>query len=384
MNVHRRDFLLRPAAAASLAAFGIGSAHAETGVTDERVLLGQSIALSGPFGELGNEYRNGAQLCFADLNARGGIHGRAIELSSLDDGYKTDAALANTKRLVEQERVFAMFGQFGTGITLASLPMTTAHGIPVFAPYTGADALRDNNNRYLFHVRASYGQEMQQIVDHLFTTGVRGIGVAYQGDNFGRAGLEGVVQALKRHGTQPLVLGEMSIAPAVEVDKAVAAISAKRPAAVVLSTSGKGAVAFIRRYRATGVPTQFYGMSVVSSRELAADLGPLSRGTVISQVVPSPWRTLIPVARDYQRLVQKHGDLALGYGSLEGFIAARVFAEGLRRAGRQLTRDKLVAALESLVDWDAGGFRVSYGQGRRAGSSFVELSMLSTGGEFVR
>jgi len=384
MRMDRRQFLRRPAAAASLAAFGILPARAQAGVSDGTVVLGQSIALSGPFRELGNEYRLGAQMCFQEVNANGGVAGRQIKLLSLDDGYKTDQALANTRRLVETEGAFAIFGQFGTGITLASLALTTKQGIPLFAPYTGADALRDDNNPCLFHVRASYGQEMRQIVDHLFTTGVKDIAIAYQADTFGRSGLEGALNALKRHGAQPVVLGEMTIAPAVEVEKAVQAIGAKRPSAVILSTSGKGAVAFIRRYRQAGAPTQFYGMSVVSSRELAADLGPAARGIVISQVVPAPWRTLAPIARDYQRLREQTGDMATGYGSMEGFIAARIFVEALRRAGRRLTREKLVAALEGLSDFDAGGFRVSYGPRKRSGSSLVEMSMLTSNGEFVR
>jgi len=383
MSINRRQFLLRPGAAASLAALGIMPARAQYTVGDT-VLLGQSIALSGPFRELGNEYRRGALLCFDDVNASGGVAGRMIRLLSLDDGYKTDVALANTKRLVESEQVFAIFGQFGTGITLGSLPLTTQQGIPLFAPYTGADALRDNSNRHLFHVRASYGQEMQQIVDHLVTTGVKDIAIAYQADTFGRAGLEGALNALKRHNLQPAVLGEMTISPAVEVDKAVQAISRQRAAAVIMSTSGKGAVAFIRRYRERGVHAQFYGMSVVSSRELAADLGPAARGIVISQVVPAPWRTQALIARDYQRLRVQQADLATGYGSLEGFIAARVFVEGLRRVGRNLTRDKLVTALENFGDLDLGGFRVGYGPQKRSGSNFVEMSMLTTNGEFVR
>jgi branched-chain amino acid transport system substrate-binding protein len=383
-KLQRRQFLLHSAAAASLASFGVAPARAQQGASADTVVLGQSVALSGPFRELGNEYRRGAQMCFDDLNARGGVAGRQIKLLSLDDGYKTDVAVANTRRLIETEGAFAIFGQFGTGITLASLPLTTKLGIPLFAPYTGADALRDNDNRHLFHVRASYGQEMQQIVDHLFTTGIKEIGIAYQADNFGRSGLDGAVNALKRHGAQPLVLGEMTISPAVEVEKAALALARKRPKAIIMSTSGKGAVALIKRYRQTGEHAQFYGMSVVSSRELAADLGPASRGIVISQVVPAPWRTQAHIARDYQDLRAKNDNMPSSYGSLEGFIAARAFSEGLRRVGRNLTRERLVAALESLSDHDLGGFRIGYGPNKRSGSNFVEMSMLTLNGEFVR
>jgi len=166
-------------------------AQAETGIGDQTIALGQSIALSGALGDLGKEYQAGAQFYIDQVNALGGVAGRKIKLVSLDDGYDTNKALENTKRLVEQDKVFAIFGQFGTGITQASLPLTTAAGIPLFAPYTGADALRDNGNRYLFHIRASYGQEMEKMVEQLVGIGIRDIAVVYQNDSFGKAGLLG-------------------------------------------------------------------------------------------------------------------------------------------------------------------------------------------------
>ncbi|WP_332778003.1 ABC transporter substrate-binding protein [Polaromonas sp.] len=379
----RRTLLVGHLGVAGLATFHI-PAQAEPGVGERTLLLGQSTVLSGAFRELGHEYRGGALLWFKHLNGQGGVHGRQIELRSIDDGYDPERAVANTRKLLEEDGVFAFFGQFGTGITRATLPLTTAVGVPLFAPYTGADALRDNANRYLFHLRATYGQETWQIVDHLMTTGVRRIAVVHQADGFGQSGLEGARKALRHHGLEPAVTGEMRITPTVEVERAVTAISAARPQAVIMITSGKGAVAFIRRCRDSGVSTQFYGMSVVSSRELAADLGTASRGVVISQVVPSPWRTLAPVALEYQRIGARQDGFAPGYGSFEGFIAAKVFTEGLRRAGPALTREKLVSALETLKDFDIGGLRINYGAGRREGSSFVELSMLSLNGEFVR
>lgn len=380
MTLSRRQFVVGSVATGSIGAYG-GRSSAQEPRAD-RIVLGQSVALTGPLGVLGTEYRAGALRCFESVNAAGGVHGRRIELRSLDDGYQTELALANTKRLVEVDRVFAIFGQFGTGITAACLPLTTAVGVPLFAPFTGADALRDDGNRNLFHLRASYGQEMRQIVDHLVTTGVRRIGVAYQGDSFGRAGLDGVTRALSHHGLSPDSVGEMTIVPKVDVERAAATVASKSPAAVVLSTSGKGAVAFIRRFQEIGARTQFYGMSVVSSRELAAELGPAARGIVISQVVPSPWRTQVALAREFQLALRDK--LQPSYGAMEGFVAARVLVEGLKRAGRQLTREALIQGLESMADWDAGGFRVSYSPSKRTGSSFVELSMLNADGSFLR
>ena len=222
------------------------------------------------------------------------------------------------------------------------------------------------------------------MIDHLLTIGIRRIGIAYQDDGFGQAALNGAMTALQRHNTKPEVTASITVTPAVEVARAVASIGQKKPAAIIMCTSGKGAVAFIKQYRETGNPTQYYGMSEISSRELASDLGDAARGIVISQVVPSPWSTLAPISMEYQRLRDGRQGVAAGYGSLEGFIAAKVLAEGFRRTGRNLTRDRLVAELEGIVNLDLGGFRVNYGPANRAGSQFVDLSMISTRGEFVR
>ena len=381
--LNRRKLVARCAAA--LAAPGVlPRAAAEPGVSNAVVLLGQSVALSGPLGELGNEYRAGTQLWFDHVNSAGGIAGRQLKLLSLDDGYSTERAIANTRRLVEQDGVFAIFGQFGTGITRASFSSTIHQGVPMFAPFTGADSLRDYGNRCLFHVRASYGQELRHMIDHLLTIGIGNIGVVYQDDDFGQAALNGTLAALQRKRTQPVVTGAIAISPMVDVRRAVAAISEKRPPAIIMCTSGMGAVAFIKKYREKGAPTQFYCLSEVGSRELAIDLGPASRGIVIAQVVPSPWSALVPVSMEYQRLRQKQPPMPASYGSLEGFIAAKVFTEGLKRAGRNLSRESLVDQLETISDFDMGGFRVSYDAGNHTGSNFVDLSMLSTNGEFVR
>lgn len=380
----RRRTLLVCASTAAASVLPTGIARATAAVDGETVHLGQSVALSGPMGELGKEYRAGAQLYFEAVNAAGGVAGRKIKLTSLDDGYDIDRAVANTNQLVEAEKVFCVFGQFGTGITRATLLQTVHQGVPVFAPYTGADSLREYGNPYLFHVRASYGQELKLTIDHLITMGVPSIGIVYQDDGFGQAALHGAQSALQKHRVQPAATASMSVAPVVDVSRAVAALGKQQPAAILLCTSGKGAVAFIKRYRETRVPAQFYGMSEISSRELSADLGDVARGIVISQVVPSPWSGLVPVSLEYQRLREKQRNVASGYGSLEGFIAAKVLVEGLKRAGRSLTRERLLASLESIVDHDLGGFRVNYGPGGRSGSRFVELSMLSTNGEFVR
>lgn len=313
------------------------------------ILLGQSTSLSGTFARIGTEYRNGALLYFERLNATGGVRGRSIKLLSLDDGYSTERAIANTKRFVEVEGVHALFGYFGTAVTSACLPVSTDQRVPLFAPYTGADSLRRDTNRYLFHIRASYGQEASKIVEHLHTIGIDSVAVAYQADPFGRSGLEGVSSATQRLGRKPVVAAELAIVPQVDVAGAVGAIAKANPQVVVLITSGKAAVEFIRRYQQTGLATQFYGTSVVSSNELATELGTSSRGTVISQVLPSPWNGSIPISRAYLTAKEAANDRnPATYGEFEGYVAARTFAEGLRRVAGEFSREAIVNGLESL------------------------------------
>jgi branched-chain amino acid transport system substrate-binding protein len=357
---------------------------AETGVSDQSIVLGQSIALSGALSDLGKEYSSGASLYFEHVNAQGGVYNRKIRLVSLDDGYDTQKAVENTKRLVEKDKVFAIFAQFGTGITLASLPLTTEAGIPLFAPYTGADSLRDNKNRYLFHIRASYGDETEKMVEQLASTGVRDIAVVHQNDPFGKAGLLVAEQAMQKRGLKPVAVGAIDISPNVEVRKAVDTVSKVHPAAIIMIAAGKGAVGFIKEFQKTGQTPQYYGLSVVSSRQLVKELGGSAHGIAISQVMPSPWRTSSPAAREYQSLVAKQKGFDITYTSFEGYMAAKAFVEGLKRAGRDLTREKFVTGLETMRNHDLGGLVIDFGPGRHSGSNYVDLSIISKDGQFLR
>lgn len=359
-------------------------ARPETGVSEKAIVLGQSIALTGVMGELGKEYLAGAQIYFSNVNDLGGVAGRKVTLVSLDDKYDEPTAIENTGRLVGQESVFAIFGQFGTGITLGSLPLTTKVGIPLFAPYTGADALRDSENRYLFHIRASYGAEAEKLIQHLVTTGVTKIAVIHQNDPFGRAGLEVANAALSKHGLKPVAIGAIDVTPAVQVGKAVSLVSKAQPMAILMIAAGKGAVAFIKEYQRTGEFTQFLGLSVVSSHQLIQEVGASAHGVVISQVMPSPWRSIYPVVREYQRLFPREKGKNYSYASLEGFIAAKVIVEALKRTGKELTRERFITALESLRNYDVGGLTLEYGPKKRSGSTYVDLTIVGRNGSFVR
>jgi branched-chain amino acid transport system substrate-binding protein len=365
----------------ALALAAAGSAAAQ-GVTDSQVVLGQSVALTGPAQQLGLDMQLGATLYFNVVNARGGVNGRKIVLKTLDDGYESTRAAENTKKLINEERVFALFGYVGTPTSQASLPIFTEAKVPFVGPFTGAELLRTPVNPYIFNVRASYWDETEAIVQHLTAMSVDKIAVFYQNDSYGMAGLTGVERALKKRGMEVVAKGTVE-RNTVEVRKAVDEINKAKPQAVVMISAYKSCAAFIKDMKKSGASPTFWNVSFVGSKALAKELDKEGRGVQISQVVPFPWDSSVPVVREYQKLIAE-AKAEPGFGTLEGYIAAKVMVEGLRRAGRRLDREGFIRAMESIQDYDVGGFKVSYGPGRRNGSQFVDLTIISKDQKFVR
>jgi len=370
-------------AIASILALSVaaGTALAQ-GVTDAQVVLGQSVALTGPAQELGKDMQLGASLYFNQVNARGGIHGRRIVLKTLDDGYESVRAAENTKKLVNEDKVFALFGYVGTPTSAASLPIFTEAKVPFVGPFTGAELLRTPVNRYIFNVRASYYDETEAIVQHLTAMSVDKIAVFYQNDAYGQAGLAGVERALKKRNLQIAARGTVE-RNTVDVAKSVAEIRKADPQAVVMISAYKSCAAFIKEMKRVGSNPTFWNVSFVGSKALAKELDREGRGVQISQVVPFPWDSSVPVVKEYRALlVAAKGEP--GFGTLEGYIAAKVMVEGLRRAGRGLTRESFIKAMETLDPYDVGGFKVSYGHDNHNGSQFVDLTIISRNQKFVR
>ncbi len=368
-------------AALALAAAGAASAQ---GVTDSTILLGQSVALTGPAQQLGLDMQLGASLYFNQVNARGGVNGRKIVLKTLDDGYEATRAAENTKKLINEERVFALFGYVGTPTSQASMPIFTEAKVPFVGPFTGAELLRTPVNPYIFNVRASYWDETEAIVQHLTAMSVNKIAVFYQNDSYGMAGFTGVERALKKRGLEIVAKGTVE-RNTVEVKKAIEEINKVQPQAVVMISAYKSCAAFIKEMKKAGANPTFWNVSFVGSKALAKELDKEGRGVQISQVVPFPWDGSVPVVKEYQRLLAENakGEQP-GFGTLEGYIAAKVMVEGLRRAGKNLNRDGFIRAMESIQDYDLGGFKVNYGPGRRNASQFVDLTIISKDQKFVR
>jgi branched-chain amino acid transport system substrate-binding protein len=347
------------------------------------IVLGQSAAFTGPAAQLGVQMNRGARLYFDAVNAAGGINGRTIELRTLDDGYEPERCKANTERFIKED-VLALFGYVGTPTSLAALPLVNSARMPFFAPFTGAEALRDPFSKQVFHIRASYYDETALIVKTLTSLDIKKIAVVYQNDAYGKAGLEGVLRALKPLGLAPVATGNFE-RNTVNVAQAVKDIVPSRPEAIVQIGAYKSCAAFIREARQAGYRSRFFNVSFVGTQALADELGKEGSGIMISQVMPYPFTTTLPITREYLAAVRSAGgDATPNYSSIEGYIAAKVFTQGLKRAGSSLTRESLVSALETLHDYDAGGFYVSFGPRNHAASRFVELSVLDESGKVRR
>jgi ABC-type branched-subunit amino acid transport system substrate-binding protein len=347
------------------------------------IVLGQSAAFSGPAAQLGIQMNKGAKLVFDAINHGGGIHGQPVELRILDDGYEPERCKANTAAFIRDD-VFALFGYVGTPTSLAALPLVNEARIPFFGPFTGAEALRNPFSRWVFHVRASYYDETALIVKQLTTLGLNKIAVFRQNDSYGQAGLDGVVRALKALNMEPAAIGTVE-RNSNDVAAAVRAIVPRKPDAVVQIGAYQSCATFIREARKAGYGGTFYNVSFVGTQALADALGNAGRGVVVSQVMPFPFSSTTPISREYLDAVKRAGgDVVPNYSGMEGYLAAKVLAEGLKRAGRNPSRETLVNALESISGASFGGFNVGFGPRDHVASTFVELSMITEDGKVRR
>lgn len=357
-------------------------ATAQEGVSDKQVLVGQFAAISGPAAQLGQRMQAGIAAYFSVVNAQGGVHGRQLKLMTRDDGYEPVKSAAAVKALISEDKVFALIGSVGTPTGLAAVPILTEAKVPLVGMFTGAQALREPFNRQVFHVRASYFDETERMVQHLTSMGVRKIAVFYQNDAYGQAGLEGVTRALAKRQLKPTAISTVE-RNSVDVSKALDDILKVEPEAVVQISAYKSCAAFIKQARAKGYGGQFFNVSFVGSKALADELGSVGQGVVISQVVPFPYAPASQIVRDYQQHMTESGQKDFDFSSMEGYLTARVFVEGLRRAGKAPTREALITALESIKNLNLGGFTVSYSNKDHQGSSYTDLTIIGRDGKFV-
>jgi ABC-type branched-subunit amino acid transport system substrate-binding protein len=359
----------------------------DNGVSDAEIHIGSSLALKGHAGFLGRETLRGAMSYIKSVNEAGGVHGRRVRVTAYDDGYDPPRCLANTQKLLVKDDVFALFCYVGTPTTVKILPLVEQAGIPLVGMFTGANALREPFNRYLFNVRASYYEETGAAVWHMVhDLGMRRIAVFYQYDAYGFDGLTGAELALQEEGLAPVARGSY-IRGTVDIGEGVDRITASRAEAVIMIGTSGPCAAFIRACRDRGFDPLFYTVSFVGAEELARMLGKETDPSLVimSQVVPPPegprTRELMACAREYVSLLDRYypGQEPNAIG-LEGYLNARVLVAGLRRAGRDLTRDTFLNALESMGPLSLGGSsQITFGPTDHQGMDQVYFSKLKDG-----
>jgi branched-chain amino acid transport system substrate-binding protein len=360
------------------------TAHAQgAGISADQILLGHSGDLTGPLRDLGTQVLKGAQLYFDSINARGGIHGRKVKLLPKDDAYDPKRTVLNVNAYIENDDVFALFGIFGTPNNEAVIPAAQKAGLPIIASYTGATSVRSKDLRGVYNIRASYADETEKLVEHLTTLNVRKIAVAHQDNNFGRDVLNAAVAALAKRNLKPLVVVSVKN-DATDAADAAQKIVVAEPEAVLLGLAGKPTVETIRSINQRKRGIVMYAPSVLAAPSSLRELGKDATGVTVSQIVPSPFNTTVALVREYQAVAREAGEKEFSHLALEGYVNAKVTAEGLRRAGRNLTRAGFMAAMDTLRKHDLGGMEVAFGNGAASGSRLVELTMISADGRLIR
>ncbi len=375
-------FRLFSAMAVSILVFSfasIGYAQ-EMGVSAQRIILGQSMGLTGPIASSAKEQISGAKLYFDGVNKSGGIYGRKIELVTLDDKFDAKQAVVNANELIDKG-VFSFFLFRGTAIVEAVLPLVVDKRIPMVAPSTGAQSLHDPLNKWVFNVRPRFQQEVEKAVKHLHSIGVVRIGILHAEDGFGKDALTGFNRTMQEIKRKPQWMRGFK-RPFTDVKEVtIDAVKSDSQALVLIGASGEIA-SFIKSYRASGGTSQLVTISNNSSQSFLDGLGVYGRGMIITQAVPSSPARGMTIITDFRNAAASE-KIPTTPAALEGFIAAKLMCEGLRRAGVALTRDKFVSALESGMPIDLGGIRMNYSSKSRTGSEYVDITIVGVDGKVI-
>lgn len=383
--MQRRQFVSLASSAAALAAAPafVHSVFAQdAGLSAKAITIGCSAAMTGPLAGFGTDIKQGAEAAMAHINARGGIQGRTLQLHMVDDGYVPQRTTENVKQMLSQGTAFALLSCVGTPNNTAILPLVEEAGVPYVAPLTGASSLR-KGARNVFHVRASYTDEVHRLIQRLAGMGLKGIGIVHLDNGYGREMLEDATRALAEQGMKPA----LQVAVATDgknVADVVAKVAATRPSAVLLATAGAVSVDLVRGLKKNAPGVLLTGLSVTLPSDSLRQLGEDGSGIALTMVMPDPNRAKLQVVRDYQAAMRARGQQEFSLGSLEAYVNTRVLAEGLERAGRDPSQAKLRSALAGIRNFDLGGFTVDYGgQSPYVGSRFIDLGVLGGTGRFL-
>ncbi len=380
IDARRSAFIAASLAALLLAATPAG---AEDGVTADTIVFGQPAALEGPAAALGIGMRTGINAAFEEANQKGGIHGRKLKLISVDDGYEPDKSIVAVKKLIDEDKVFALIGPVGTPTANAAQPIAQAARVPYIGPFTGAGFLRDPKRDNVVNIRASYGAEAEAWVKHLTEDlQIKKIAIFYQDDTFGRAGLDGIKAALQKRGMELAAEGTFE-RNTVAVKSALLSIKRAEPEAVAMVGPYKPCAEFIKLARKVDFNPVFVNISFVGASALARELGPEGKGVIVSQVVPFPWDVSLKVVGDYQAAIKAvDGKAEPEFVSLEGYLVGRLTIAALEKVGANPTREALLRTFKEVGKFDVGGLEMTFGPDKNQGLDKVFMTVIQPDGSF--
>jgi branched-chain amino acid transport system substrate-binding protein len=345
------------------------------------ILIGQTYVQTGPLAVLAAEPMIGIRALITEVNAGGGINGRLLEIKQLDDAFDTVRAGDNVKQLVS-EGAIAILMPIGTTSALGALKMANELQVPLVGPYTGASSVT-KFSEYGFPVRISYDEEYARIVNHLFTLGIKKIAFAHNDNPGARSAMESAKKFIEQRGEK--MVGSVALQnDASDAESKAVELAKLKPTAVIFGGTNPVIAKFMQAYRATGSSTQFYAWSVLNGKLLHKAIGSDAAGTVVSQVMPYPWNSTMPLAKQYQAAMQKIGVKDLSYGSLEGYVNAKVLVDGIKNAGFNPTAASIKKSLETFKAHNLGGILVSYSPTEHTGLTFSELTMVRGDGNYAK
>jgi hypothetical protein len=348
-----------------------------------QIRIGQTAGFTGPVRATVKETTAGAMLYIDSINAKGGVHGQVVELISLDDQFDPKIAAENGKKLVEEHKVLAMFLTRGTPHTVALLPLLEQYGVPLVAPSTGAMVLHDPVQRHVFNVRTPYQREAEKGVNQLLSMGFSRIGLVSVDDGFGADGVAGALKGFASAKMAP-VFHEKFDRSKPDFGPMLAKVLSAKPQNIFIIGSGQAVVGGIVAFRTAGVDAQFATLSNNASGGFIKLLGSNAYGLIVTQVFPSERAVSYALVSQARQLSSAKGGEDISPATLEGFAAAKVLVEALRRAGPKPSRAKIQAALEGLQNFDLGGLTISYSKQNHTGLEFSDLSMVNASGKFMR
>jgi branched-chain amino acid transport system substrate-binding protein len=368
----KTTFALMRQLALGLALFGSISVIAQP------IIVGRSLALSGPLKPYGEAKRDGGDAYIEKINQAGGIAGKRISLVTLDDAYLPEKTVANLKEMAGQQTTTAFLGLFGVPPVAAALPVLAQLKIPAVGLTSGAAIVRTPHNPYAFPVRASYASEARKLASQIKTIGVSKVSAIYSDNAFGESLKENLQVALRTEGIE-VQFFKIDVAAATAVNVVKAAVLGE-PQAVFVLTLSQVAVPVLRELKKTTSRGFLYTFSPVDTTVVLKELGAGASGLGITQIVPIPSGVRVPVVVEYLDALKALGRGTPSFYGLEAYIEAKVLVEGLKRAGGSAAPANLVKALETMKAYDAGGYTVSYAPGAHTGSTFVEIDIIDSAG----